>query len=159
MIHESGELWIGANRTPPGWRPIANTYESVRVIEAQVGGTFCHHPALFGVAFDVPASDPLAELGNSYYGTDLPGHWNDEYSTGLDVVIDTRARLRELDLDLDAVCYFHLAEAYVPLDAERAWIYALRRGLKLVVKHDLRATEFVPPQALASRSGRTSRRT
>jgi len=148
MFRASGELWIGTNYLPHGWVPARSTLEGVRATEAQIAGILCHHETLFGLHFLVPEADPLAILANSYYGSSLPGRGNPDYSPDLDTVIEIRSKLGELDLVLDPVCYFHVAEAYIPLEAEAAWQYAERRQLSLLIDTEKREERKALPSSL-----------
>ena len=152
MIRASGDLWIGTNYAPMGWDRFRNSYDGVHFASVQVGGVLCGVECVFGLRIHVPENDPLAVLCNTHYGSNLPGRSLPVAAPDLDTVLEVRAKLLAIGLRLHEVHYPHLAEGYLPLNAETAWEYAAQRELRVVVADGLHESELVPPFALGLRT-------
>lgn len=127
----NAELWIGVPEWPRVDVNSVERWRGVGFVEFQIAGTLCHHQKFMGLGFQVPRTDRLALLAYSYYGSNLPGVGNPDLATPLETVEVLRDRLTELDLVLDPVHYAKFAEAYLPIEAESAWRYAVRRDLPI----------------------------
>jgi hypothetical protein len=130
------ELWIGIPELPkdcqgPGF---FSKVEDIAVCaDFQIGGVFCNHRSFFGLKFDVPKSDPLALLIESYSCTNLPGAGIPHLSTPLDKIVEVRSRLRDINLELDPIHYAHFAEAYIPVAGQSAWEYVIVNDLQIFI--------------------------
>lgn len=145
------ELWFGTPQWPPT-KEIPSVkellrWEGVGFTKFTVAGHHGHRQEFFGLVFHVPHTDALALLGASLFGSNLPGNWNAWKATPLSDLFQLKDRLDELDLELDPVHYGKFGEAYVPLEARRAWAYARRRDLK-VFKHPEDETSLTMPGAM-----------
>jgi hypothetical protein len=144
MNSSGGGLWFG-------------TYDLLQLVDkahlenwpavqsrlVQTGGMFCQQKPLFGVEFEISADDPLAELGNSYSGSNIAGVCsNEENQTSGEQIEQLCRQLVTIGLQIDQTRSKHFAEAYLPISAFSAWQYALGRNFKLVVPRAKQGTEL-----------------
>lgn len=138
--HYEAELWIGAPMWPLGIDaplPAAGPM----CVEFQVAGVFCHHQRFYGLKFVVPNDDRLAVLADSYLASNLPGTWTAEYATPLEDLLQLRDHLQALGLALDPVEYPKFAEAYIPIEGETAWRYAIDADFAVATQADWKHAE------------------
>ena len=139
-------LWIGSL----GWPDNVAAEDSsslqllpgILISEAQIGGLFCDHKRLFGFLCVVPETDPLFQLGLSYYGSNLPGRVGDIAATPLDAVTRLRSLLRVLGLDADPIHYSEFAEAFIPIDPALAWAHCCSRRFEIHDSYDERQKAY-----------------
>ncbi len=97
---------------------------------------------MFGIQFAIPADDPLSQLGNSYFGSHIPGASNPECTKKPEDIEHLSAQLTKLGLLIDCRRTEHFAEAYLPINAFSAWQYVILRNFKVVVPQGKQGTEL-----------------
>jgi len=148
---QEAELWIGSPALPidPSRvhgisMPRISIWEGLSITEFQIAGVLCHHQVFFGFKFKVPETDLLAKLGHTYLGTHLPGNWSPKFSTSQSAIDKARGQLRELGLKLEEPEKDKLAEAYMPIESECAWSYAMNAKLPIFLHPHEHALATVP---------------